>query len=363
MEAKEKVIFMKKAIDLAAKGEGFVNPNPLVGALIVKDGRIIGEGYHQLYGGPHAEVNAFNNANEDVTGAVMFVTLEPCAHYGKTPPCALKIVEKKISKVVIAKTDPNPLVNFKGIEILQKAGIQVEYGLLEKNVSDQNEIFLKYIATKKPFVAVKYAMTIDGKIATETGDSKWISNEKARKYVHKLRNKYMAIMVGVNTIISDDPQLNTRLSGKSRNPIRIVIDPQLRIPRDAYVIQSAKQQATWIVSTKTDKNLTEQGVRIIQMDTIDLNHLSDILGQEKIDSVLIEGGAYTHAQAIKSGIVDKVYAFIAPKLIGGNRAKGPLDDFGVRFITDATALTNIKYHHFDDNLLVEGTIAKEQNNA
>lgn len=354
----EKKAYMQKAIDLAQQGEGFVNPNPLVGSIIVKDGKIIGEGYHEQYGGPHAEVNAFNHATEDVEVATMFVTLEPCAHYGKTPPCALKIVEKKIKKVIIAKTDPNPLVNMKGIEILKNAGIEVEYGLMSDEVELQNEIFLKYIQTKKPFVSIKYAMTADGKLATKNLDSKWITNEASRAYVHELRNKHMAILVGVNTIIHDDARLNTRLDKPHRNPIRIIIDPELTIPRDAYVIKTATVQPTWIVTKKYEQRLVDQGVRIIQMPEIDLAILMDKLGEEKVDSVLIEGGSYTHGKALESGIVDKVYVFIAPKLIGGTKALTPVGGEGVALMSDAYQLKNVKYTPFGDDILMEGTIIK-----
>ena len=354
----EKKAYMQKAIDLAQQGEGFVNPNPLVGSIIVKDGKIIGEGYHEKYGGPHAEVNAFNHATEDVEGATMFVTLEPCAHYGKTPPCALKIVEKKIKKVIIAKTDPNPLVNMKGIEILKNAGIEVEYGLMSDQVEVQNEIFLKYIQTKKPFVSIKYAMTADGKLATKNLDSKWITNEASRAYVHELRNKHMAILVGVNTIIHDDARLNTRLDKPHSNPIRIIIDPELTIPRDAYVIKTATVQPTWIVTKKYEQRLVDQGVRIIQMPEIDLAILMDKLGEEKVDSVLIEGGSYTHGKALESGIVDKVYVFIAPKLIGGTQALTPVGGEGVALLSDAYQLKNVKYTPFGDDILMEGTIIK-----
>lgn len=354
----EKKAYMQKAIELAQKGEGFVNPNPLVGSIIVKDGKIIGEGYHECYGGPHAEVNAFNHATEDVEGATMFVTLEPCAHYGKTPPCALKIVEKKIKKVIIAKTDPNPLVNMKGIEILKNAGIEVEYGLMSDEVELQNEIFLKYIQTKKPFVSIKYAMTADGKLATKDHDSKWITNEASRAYVHELRNRHMAILVGVNTIIHDDARLNTRLDKPHRNPIRIIIDPELSIPRDAYVIKTATVQPTWIVTKKYEQRLVDQGVRIIQMPEIDFVQLMDKLGEEKVDSVLIEGGSYTHGKALESGIVDKVYAFIAPKLIGGKNALTPVGGEGVALMSDAYQLKNVTYTPFGDDILMAGNIIK-----
>lgn len=358
MTEQAKQQYMQQAIDLAQKGEGFVNPNPLVGALIVKDGKVIGSGYHEQYGGPHAEVNAFNNATESVEGATMFVTLEPCAHYGKTPPCALKIIEKKIKKVIIAKTDPNPLVNMKGIELLKAAGIEVEYGLMSEAVTIQNEIFLKYIQTKKPFVSIKYAMTADGKLATKTLDSKWITSEASRAYVHELRNKHMAIMVGVNTIIQDDARLNTRLERPHRNPIRIIIDPELNIPRDAYVVKTAQVQPTWVVTQKYEQRLVDLGVRIIQMPEIDLVALMDKLGEEKVDSVLIEGGSFTHGKALESGIVDKVYAFIAPKLIGGKNALTPVGGEGVALMSDAFKLTNIQYQIFDQDILLSGNIER-----
>ena len=360
MTETEKQNYMKRAIELAQKGEGFVNPNPLVGALIVKDGKIIGEGYHMQYGGPHAEVNAFNHATEDIEGATMFVTLEPCAHYGKTPPCALKIIEKKIKKVIVAKTDPNPLVNMKGIKMLQDAGIEVEYGLMSDEVELQNEIFLKYIQTKTPFVSIKYAMTLDGKIATRTKDSKWISNEQSRAYVHQLRNKHMAIMVGINTVIEDDAKLNTRLDGPHRDPIRIILDPELRLPKTAYVVRTAKTQPTWVVSKRYDQSLVDLGVRIIQMAEIDLKQLMKQLGEEKIDSVFIEGGSYTHGLALESGIVDKVYTFIAPKLIGGKDALTPVGGKGVALMSQAYQLTNIRYQAFGEDLLISGNILKEQ---
>lgn len=361
MRKKVDITYMRRAISLASLGEGHVNPNPLVGAVIVKNGKVIGEGYHEQYGGPHAEVNAFNHATEDVTGATMYVTLEPCAHYGKTPPCALKIIEKKIKKVIIAKTDPNPLVNMKGIELLKNAGIEVEYGLLSEEVEKQNEIFLKYIQTKTPFVALKYAMTLDGKIATSTHDSKWITNEKSRAYVHQLRNRYMAIMVGVNTIITDDSHLDTRLDKPGRNPIRIIIDPHLRIPRDAYVIKTAKTQPTILVSYQEDEQLKALGVKFIVLKPpLDLKKLMQKLGEEKIDSLLIEGGAFTHAQALEQGIVDKVYAFIAPKLIGGLDALSPIGGTGVRLMKDAYRLKDIRYQIFDEDILIEGTMTKEK---
>lgn len=354
--------YMQKAIDLADQGKGFVNPNPLVGAVIVKDGKIIGEGYHECFGQAHAEVNAFLNATADVEGADMYVTLEPCSHYGKTPPCALKIIEKKIKRVFISQLDPNPLVNSKGVKLLEDAGIEVQSGILEEKTRKQNEIFLKYIQEKVPFVAMKYAMTLDGKIATKLKDSKWITNEKSRAFVHELRNQYMAILVGANTVIEDDPHLDTRREQKtSRHPIRIIIDPDLSIPLDMYVIKTAHTQPTWIVTglnhdEQKKKSYEDLGVKIIEKETnpLNLNDLMITLGQMKIDSLLIEGGSYVHGKALEANIIDKVYAFIAPKLIGGKNALTPVGGEGVDLMKDAYQLNDVTYHTFDNDLLVEG---------
>lgn len=365
-----KEVYMRKAIELAEKGKGFVNPNPLVGAVIVKNGKIIGEGYHECFGHAHAEVNAFLNATEDVEGADMYVTLEPCSHYGKTPPCALKIIEKKIKRVFISQLDPNPLVNSKGVKLLEDAGIKVEFGILEHESKVQNEIFLKYIQEKTPFVAMKYAMTLDGKIATHTKDSKWITNEKSRAFVHELRNQYMAIMVGANTVLLDDPHLDTRRKDQvSRNPIRIIIDPELITPLTHYVVTSAKKQPTWIVTShlKAESDLEkyrEFGVEFILKPTqpLDLKDLMKTLGDMKIDGVLIEGGSFLHGSSLDAGIVDKVYVFIAPKMIGGKNALTPVSGKGVGLMKDAHILKDIKLHTFDDDIMIEGYIKKQGDN-
>lgn len=354
MDIKLKTKYMKQAFNLAKKGEGFVNPNPLVGAVIVKNDKVIGKGYHKAFGQVHAEIDAFNNATEDVKGATMFVTLEPCSHHGKQPPCAHKIIEKGISKVVIANLDPNPLVYKQGVQLLKDAGIEVEYGLLESLGHKVNDIFFHYITTKKPFIAMKYAMTLDGKLATRNFDSKWITNEKSRAYVHDLRHKYTAILVGVNTIIKDDAKLNVRRHKKSKNPIRIILDPKLETPMNSFVVQTANEQPTWIVSEKYDAAYTNLGVRIIQMKTLDLHELMTILGEEKIDSIFIEGGAFTHASFLEAGLVNKVYAFVAPKIIGGSQALTPVSGQGVAFMKDAYQLKDIQFQRFDEDILIEG---------
>jgi len=358
--------YMKRAIELADKGKGFVNPNPLVGAVIVKNGKIIGEGYHECFGQAHAEVNAFLNATEDVTGADMYVTLEPCSHYGKTPPCALKIIEKKIKRVFISQLDPNPLVNSRGVKLLEDAGIEVQSGILENETKLQNEIFLKYIQTKKPFVAMKYAMTLDGKLATKTRDSKWITNQKSRAFVHDLRNQYMAIMIGVGTVIADNPSLDTRRDVPSRNPIRIIIDSKLEIPLASTVIETAKETRTIVVTgldsdERKVKKLKDLHVEVILKKAnpnIDLNDLLTDLGAMNIDSVLIEGGSYLLGQALLSNMIDKAFVFIAPKMVGGKDALTPVGGNGIDLMKDAISLTQIKYHYFDEDIMIEGNFTR-----
>jgi len=361
--------YMEEAIKLADFGKGFVNPNPLVGAIIVKDGKIIGRGYHEKFGCAHAEVNAFLDASESVEGAEMYVTLEPCSHYGKTPPCALKIIEKKIKKVYISQLDPNPLVSTRGVKMLREAGIEVEYGILEEKTKKQNEIFLKYIQTKIPYVAIKYAMTLDGKIATYQMDSKWITNEKSRAFVHELRNQYQAILVGVNTVNHDNPLLNTRRDQESRNPIRVILDPNLDIKLESNIIETANEQPTIIYSsTNADIHkmalLKEKNVDVIKIDAtpnFDLKEILRDLGEKQIDSILVEGGSYVHAQFIEQGVADKAYVFIAPKIIGGTKALTPIGGKGIEKMSDAHQLDHVEIYRFDDDIMIEGYFKKENN--
>lgn len=361
--------YMKRALELAKRGIGYTNPNPLVGAVIVKEGRIIGEGYHKAYGHHHAEINAFFNATEDVKGATMYVTLEPCSHYGKTPPCAKAIVEKGIKKVVIGLKDPNPIVAGKGIQILEEAGIEVIVGVLEDEVKRLNEIFLKYITTKKPFVIMKTAMTLDGKIATYTNESKWITGELSRKYVHELRHKVSGIMVGIGTVLADDPYLTTRLDDrKGCDPIRIIVDSSGRIPLEAKVLNLESNAVTIIaVSSKADKGkvkmLKEKGAEVIIVPSknggVDLTFLMKELGERKIDSILLEGGSQLNYSALEEGIVDKINAFIAPKIIGGNTAKTPVGGLGKAHMKDAINLENMDIHRFGQDIMIEAYIRKE----
>jgi len=359
---------MARALELSKRGAGLVNPNPLVGAVIVKDNKIIGEGYHEYFGGPHAEVNAFKNATQDVEGATIYVTLEPCAHYGKTPPCAEAIVKNKISRVVVGMVDPNPLVAGKGIEILKNNGIEVITGIMDVEIEKTNEIFIKYITNKKPFCIMKTAMTLDGKISTSTGDSKWISNEKSRAYVHELRQMVSGIMVGIGTVLADDPGLTTRREGKtSKNPIRIIIDSSARVPLDAKVLKCDDKTKTIIVTTKLASDtkicaIKEKGAQVIvtpsKNNRVDLDYLMKALGEMGIDSILIEGGSTLNYSALEEGIVDKVISFISPKIFGGTSGKTPVGGMGINSVHDAIILTDIKVSRFDEDIMIEGYKSK-----
>ena len=357
-------VYMKRALELAELGRGKVAPNPMVGAVIVKAGKIIGEGYHKKYGDNHAEVNAFENATEDVSGATLYVTLEPCAHYGKTPPCAKRIVKEGIKKVVIGVLDPNPLVAGKGVNILKDAGIEVVVGVLEEECRKINEVFMKYIKTSRPFVLMKYAMSLDGKISTATGKSKWISCEKSRRDVHKLRNNLSAIMVGINTVIKDNPMLNCRIEG-GNDPIRIIVDSNLRIPLDSKIVNTSNNISTIVATThKADKDkiklLEERNVEVIvakeKDGRVDITSLIDKLGEKKIDSILLEGGSEINFSCLQEGIVDKVRIYIAPKILGGNNAKGAVGGRGVSEIIDSFNIENIDISTIGSDILVEGYV-------
>ena len=360
---------MYRALDLAKLGIGHTNPNPLVGAVIVKNGAVISEGYHAQYGGPHAEINAFNNATEPVEGATMYVTLEPCSHYGKTPPCANAIVERGIKKIVIAMKDPNPLVEGKGIQILKDAGIEVITGVLEQQAKRLNEVFVKYITTGLPFCLLKTAMTLDGKIAAVSGESKWISDEISRHYVHKLRHQYTAIMVGIGTVLADDPLLTTRLEGlQGRNPIRIVIDTHGRIPLSAKLLQCNNHTKTIVAVTaladqRKLKSIEAAGAEVvvapIKNNHVDLSYVMQWLGNNKIDSVLLEGGSTLNYAALQEGIVDKVITFVASKILGGETAKTPIGGTGIPHIQDAILLENMSFVKLCNDLMIEAYVRKE----
>lgn len=359
-------VYMRMALDLARKGKGWTTPNPLVGAIIVKGGRVIGQGYHQKYGQPHAEVNAIASAKEDVTGATLYVTLEPCSHFGKTPPCSDLLIDKNIKRVVVGTLDPNPLVAGKGIERLRSNGIEVVTGVLEEESQKLNEIFIKYIVTKEPFVVMKNAMSLDGKIATVTGESQWISGESSRKQVHSLRHELAGIMVGIETIIKDDPQLTSRTLN-SRNPIRIVVDSQLRIPIASKVLTQQDKAKTIVATTRRANKekldtLKQMGIEVLvtkeKSGRVDLQELMKLLGAKGIDSILLEGGANLNFSALEEGIVDKIQSYIAPKIIGGKEAKTAVEGAGVHSLKNAFQIDRMTPVMVGEDLFVEGYIIK-----
>ncbi|MCI8373034.1 MAG: bifunctional diaminohydroxyphosphoribosylaminopyrimidine deaminase/5-amino-6-(5-phosphoribosylamino)uracil reductase RibD [Lachnospiraceae bacterium] len=329
--------YMELAISLAKKGEGRVNPNPLVGAVIVKDERVIGQGFHRQYGGLHAEREAFNSLTEDCRGADLYVTLEPCCHHGKQPPCTEAIIEHGIKRVYIGSSDPNPLVAGRGVQILQAHGIEVTEHVLEEACDRLNPVFFHYIRTQTPFTALKYAMTADGKTAARTGLSKWITSEKARQHVQCLRNRYTGIMVGIGTVLQDNPLLNCRME-HGRNPIRIICDSHLRIPLDSQIVKTAAEIPTFIAALETAdsqkaRTLTQEGLTVLSLPEhnghLSLPLLMQELGRRQIDGILLEGGGTLAESMLRENLVQHVYAYIAPKLFGGPGRYTPVSGTGI----------------------------------
>lgn len=364
--------YMKAALELAKKGMGFVNPNPMVGAVIVKNGEIIGRGYHRKCGELHAERNAFADCDSrgvDCSGADMYVTLEPCCHHGKTPPCTEAVIEHGIKCVFIGSSDPNPLVAGKGTKILREHGIEVTEGVLKSECDELNEIFFHYITTGKPFVTMKYAMTMDGKIACYTGESKWITGEESRLNVQKERLRHSAIMAGIGTVLADDPMLTCRLEN-GRDPIRIICDTHLRIPLDCNIVQTAKKVATIIATSSHDtekiRALSELHCNTLVINEkngrIDLNELMQELGSFEIDSILLEGGGELNWSMLNAGFVNKVQAYIAPKIFGGAGAKSPVSGIGASAPSDAFMLTDTKVKHIGDDILIESRVKNVHGN-
>ena len=361
------IVLMRKAMALAQKGEGAVNPNPLVGSLIVRDGKVIAEGYHERYGDLHAERNAFEDAvrrGANCKGATMYVTLEPCCHHGHQPPCTDAIIEHRIGRVVIGLRDPNPLVAGKGIEKLLAAGIEVEVvESLEKELRYQNRVFLKYITTGLPWVVMKYAMTLDGKICTRRGDSKWVSGEEARLRVHYLRRELKGILCGIGTVLIDNPMLDTRIPKypAARNPIRLVADRQARLPLECNLVRTAREIPTVVVyaegaDLRRLAQLNRAGVK-----TWCCNTPQDLLiraGKEKIDGILLEGGGTLNESFMREGLVDEVFAFIAPKLVGGVDAKTPVEGLGFSKMAQARRLQDVSVERIGEDLLVRGLVSK-----
>lgn len=417
MENDSKERFMRAAIELAKKGEGWTNPNPLVGAVIVQENQIIGQGYHHKYGDLHAERDALRDCRErgnDPSGAQIFVTLEPCCHTGKQPPCVEAIVEAGIKKVVVGSRDPNPLVSGKGAAFLRERGVEVEEDFLREECDALNFIFFHYITSKTPYVALKYAMTADGKIATATGKSKWISCQESRDFVHQLRNKYSCIMAGIGTVLADDPLLTCRISG-GRNPTRIICDSSLRLPLDSQLVQTARDVPTIVACAEPDslqtqdcaapsaertqdlnagasgeasqvqdcaasenrsqakdcaalpaqnflekeKALAKKGVQVIRCASpscgrrVDLALLMKKLGELGLDSVLVEGGGQLNFSLLQAGLVQRVYSFVAPKIFGGAAAPSPVAGSGVLEVADAFSLEQTDARKIGSDVLIE----------
>lgn len=355
--------YMRLALELAERGIGWTAPNPMVGAVIVRDGQIIGQGWHVRYGELHAERHALKNCKADPRGATMYVTLEPCCHQGKQPPCTDAILEAGIARVVVGSGDPNPLVAGKGIDILRQHGVAVETGVLQTECDALNRIFFHFIQTGRPYVVMKYAMTLDGKIATRTGASQWITGEAARQRVHQDRHRYTAIMAGIGTVLADDPLLTCRMEG-GKNPVRIICDTHLRTPLDSQIVRTAREVPTILATAcgdtekRTDYETAGCRVWVLpeQNGHVSLTALMEGLGSEHIDSVLLEGGGTLNWAVLESGIVQRVQAYIAPKLFGGAAAKSPVAGLGVETPVQAIRLKSTTISQMGEDFLLEGEV-------
>ena len=355
--------YMQIALSLAERGVGKVNPNPLVGAVIVKKDKIIGQGWHEQYGGPHAERNALASCTQSPEGASIYVTLEPCSHWGKTPPCTDALIESGIRRVVIGSSDPNPLVAGRGIRKLRESGIEVVENVLKEECDALNQVFFHYIQNKTPYLVMKYAMTLDGKICAYTGLSQWITGEQARQHVQKTRNRYMGIMIGIGTLLQDDPLLTCRLPG-GRNPVRIICDSRLRIPLTSQIVQTAHTVPTIIATCVTGdpkiSSLEEHGCQVLsippQNGRLNLKILMKELGEKEIDSILLEGGATLNWAALQSGIVHKIQAYIAPQILGGEKAKSPVAGLGAAAPDLGILLTSPVIRRFGKDILLESEV-------
>lgn len=355
--------YMRQALRLARRGLGRTSPNPMVGSVIVKGDQIIGKGYHHYYGGKHAEINAIENARESVVWAILYVTLEPCCYHGKTPPCVEAIIRENISKVVIGTLDPNPRVSGQSVEILRQQGIDTKVGVLEQECRTLNEAHFKYMTTGTPLVTVKFAQTLDGRIATVTGNSRWISSAESQRLAHKLRALNDAIMVGVGTILTDNPELTVRLV-RGRNPIRIVLDSRLRIPLKSKVLMNQESAPTIVATTPGANNeslsaLRQMGIEVLvtredERGDVDLCHLLEMLGQREISSVLVEGGAETITSLLRLNLVDRLVAIIAPKIMGkGIEAVGELN---IADVSQTIKLSFGRIYRSGEDLVIEARV-------
>ncbi|MCJ8011137.1 bifunctional diaminohydroxyphosphoribosylaminopyrimidine deaminase/5-amino-6-(5-phosphoribosylamino)uracil reductase RibD [Paenibacillus sp. KQZ6P-2] len=354
--------YMSLALDMAGRAQGQTGINPVVGCVIVKGGAVVGLGTHLKRGSSHAEVHAVRMAGDQAEGSTVYVTMEPCSHYGKTPPCCELLIEAKVKRVVVACEDPNPVVAGTGIERLRQSGIEVKVGVLRERATLQNEKFAKYITTGMPFVTIKTASTLDGKIATDTGDSKWISNEQARLQVHSMRHRHQAIMVGVGTILADDPVLTTRHEGvEGQQPIRIVVDSRLRISPEARIFKEGASQVILLTTSEVDPSrielLKEAGATVLPCGDgpqVDLKVALQELGRMEIGSVLVEGGGTLNGALLKERLVDRITLYLAPKIVGGAGAPDSFNFEGIHRMADAVRLDSLEMERVGDNVFISG---------
>lgn len=361
--------YMQRTLELAAGGRGMVSPNPLVGAVFVRDGKVIGEGYHTQLGKDHAETEAIRAAGGDVKGATLYVNLEPCSHTGKTPPCAETLAKNGVARVVIPHLDPNPKVSGAGIRMLKKAGITVDTGLMEKEARRLNEAFLTFHELNRPFMILKWAMTMDGRIAAMSGQSRWISNEHSREYVHQLRSDVDAVMVGIGTILQDNPMLNVRIDHyDKRQPKRIIVDGNLRIPVKAKVLTASAPEDSIIATSDFApphkvQRLRDEGHHVLLMrgrrGLIDLVQLISKLSEFNIQSVLCEGGSTMNASLLGARMVDKIIAFMAPKIVGGDGDRSPITGWGLPSMEQSISLQEISVQSFNEDVCMEGYVPDE----
>ncbi|AMA73647.1 MULTISPECIES: bifunctional diaminohydroxyphosphoribosylaminopyrimidine deaminase/5-amino-6-(5-phosphoribosylamino)uracil reductase RibD [Aneurinibacillus] len=353
--------YMELALKLAAAARGQTSPNPMVGCVLVKNGEVVGMGAHLRAGEAHAEVQALRMAGTKAKGATAYVTLEPCSHYGRTPPCADALIEHGVQTVVVAMLDPNPLVAGRGVAKLKEAGVNVLTGICEAEAKRLNEVFITFITTGRPFVTVKTAMTLDGKVATYSGSSRWITGEEARREVHRMRHEHDAILVGVNTVLADNPQLTTRLSPGGKNPIRVIVDTTLRIPMDANVLTDG-QAPTWIFTTEhADRTkraqLEEKRIRVFSTGDgpkVDIDCLLATLGEQQVSSLLVEGGSQINSAFLHARAINKVVAYVAPKLVAGQNAPTPFGGLGIEEMADAISLMDVSFEKVGNDMKISG---------
>ena len=356
--------FMWMALDLARQGRGRTSPNPLVGAVVVQDTEVVGTGYHQAAGSPHAEIIALKKAGEKAKGATLYVNIEPCSHYGRTGPCTEAIIKAGISRVVAAIQDPNPLVSGRGFAQLREAGVKVKEGVLEDKARRLNEVFIKYITTGLPFVGIKVAMSLDGKIGTMTGESHWITGEKSRQFVHRLRDQSDVILVGIETVLKDNPRLTTRVEGsEGKDPVRVIVDSSARLPLDARVVETSSSARTILAVTNQappDKcrALEDRGVEILTLPSlhgrVDVTYLMKQLAERELTTVLVEGGGTLNYSLLEQSLVDKLFVFIAPLLIGGAKSPTAFAGAGIESLKKAWAVEDIEMKQFDQDMLLIG---------